>query len=86
MTNGEEIPESLRKLDAANDGLHEAVNGVLKDDSFIVYNKCAAAEHLRKAFALIDTAKSILGWKSEQTPPPPPAEPPNPEVPPKEEA
>ena len=78
MTNGEAYPESLQKLLAANDELHHVFGEVLEDKGFGVYNRCAAAEHMRKAFALIDTAKSILGWQQEPpTPPPeePPAEP-----------
>lgn len=70
MGEEKEYPESLQKLVKTNDGLHEAVNDVLKDDAFIVYNKCAAAEHFRVAFSRIDTAKSILGYE----PPTPPSD------------
>jgi len=69
MADEIEYPDSLKKLIAANDTLHEAANAVLKDDAFIVYNKCAAAEQFRRAFGEINTAKSMLGWEPESVTP-----------------
>lgn len=69
MTNGEEYPESLKKLLAANDDMHEAVADILADDSFTLLNRLEAAHLFRTMFANLEAAKPILGWEA-GTPPP----------------
>ena len=69
MTNGEEYPESLKKLLKSNDDMHEAVADILADDSYTLHNRLEAAHLFRMMFAHLEMAKPILGWEA-GTPPP----------------